>query len=158
MISLEEELNADVIDDNVRIHHVLMAYAELMSEIPQDDYSELSEQLASADQKPRHWNLLIALMPYAAPGSLTVVEPISSLPDWLLPDYVSHCEPALTSQLVQPAGLLQPADDPLATIGPLAERRGEEAMDWFRDGAALPLIPFGTFGALGGASPAPPTP
>ena len=46
MISLEEELNADVIDDNVRIHHVLMAYAELMSEIPQDDYSELSEQLA----------------------------------------------------------------------------------------------------------------
>ena len=35
-------------------------------------------------------------MPYAAPGSLTVAEPISSLPDWLLPDYVSHCEPALT--------------------------------------------------------------
>ena len=100
-------------------------------------HQELSEQLASADQKPRHWNLLIALMPYAAPGSLTVAEPISSLPDWLLPDYVSHCEPALTSQLVQPAGLLQPADDPLATIGPLAERRGEEAMDWFRDGAAL---------------------
>ena len=55
------------------------------------------------DQKPRHWNLLIALMPYTAPGSLTVAEPISSLPDWLLPDYVSHCEPALTSQLVQPA-------------------------------------------------------
>ncbi len=98
---------------------------------------ELIEQLASPTQKPRQWNLLLALMPYAAPGTFTIAEPIATLPEWLLQDYVSHCEPQLQAQLVRPARLLQPADDPLAMISPLTDRRGEEAMDWFRDEKAL---------------------
>lgn len=45
MHSLEEELNAEQIDSEERIQHVLMAYAELMSQIPPEDFSSLSEQL-----------------------------------------------------------------------------------------------------------------
>jgi len=45
MHALEEELNADTIDNKDRIHYVLMAYAELMSQIPKDDVNDLSEQL-----------------------------------------------------------------------------------------------------------------
>lgn len=45
MTALEEELKADEIDDRVRIQHVLMAYAELMSYIPTVDSGFLSEEL-----------------------------------------------------------------------------------------------------------------
>ena len=45
MTSLEEELNAETIDNRERIQHVLMAYAELMSNIPHVDASMLSDQL-----------------------------------------------------------------------------------------------------------------
>ena len=98
---------------------------------------KLTEQLTAQSPTSRQWNVLLALMPYAAPGTLAIPEPITTLPDWLLHDYVSHCEPALRAQLAQPAGLLQPADDPLSSIGPLTDRRGDAAMDWFRDNAAL---------------------
>lgn len=45
MYALEEELNAETIDNKDRIQHVLMAYAELMSQIPKDDVAPLSETL-----------------------------------------------------------------------------------------------------------------
>jgi len=51
---LEAELGADVIDDPKRIQHVLMAYAELMSFIPQLDFKGfLSEQLLKFQQEMR---------------------------------------------------------------------------------------------------------
>ena len=44
MHALEDELQAEVIDNKERIQYVIMAYAELMSNIPQDDFkSFLSE-------------------------------------------------------------------------------------------------------------------
>ena len=45
MTSSEEELNAQTIDNRERIQHVLMAYAELMSNIPPEDVQALNDQL-----------------------------------------------------------------------------------------------------------------
>mmetsp|Transcript_25827 Transcript_25827/g.34536 ORF Transcript_25827/g.34536 Transcript_25827/m.34536 type:complete len:186 (+) Transcript_25827:705-1262(+) len=57
MHSLEEELTAEVIDDEERIQHVLMAYAELMSQIPPDDFAGfLSEQLSKFQLEMRSVN------------------------------------------------------------------------------------------------------
>lgn len=47
MTSLEEELGAETIDNKERIQHVLIAYAELMSCIPKQDFSALSDQLVT---------------------------------------------------------------------------------------------------------------
>ena len=78
-------------------------------------------------------NLLLALMPYTKPRKLSVAEPLSTLPDWLLNDYCVYCEPDLDP----PVGLLEAAE-PLVpeqpiSMGPMTDRRGEEAMVWFRD-------------------------
>ena len=45
---------------------------------------QLSADLSSPEQKPRQLNLLLALMPYASPGQLSVRDPLESLPNWLL--------------------------------------------------------------------------
>ena len=46
MTSLQDELNADVIDDRERIQHVLVAFAELMSHIPTEDVGFLFDELS----------------------------------------------------------------------------------------------------------------
>lgn len=57
MSLLEEELNAEEIDDKERIQHVLMAYAALMSSIPAADFASfLSEQLGNFCQQMRVMN------------------------------------------------------------------------------------------------------
>ena len=103
---------------------------------------QLAARLADGAQAAQQRNLLLALMPYFPPRSLSVADPIASLPRWLLKDYVVYCEPDLKPQLEGPAGLLQPggADSAVADLdvmAPLSERRGEEAMAWFRDEEAL---------------------
>ena len=64
---------------------------------------------------------------------LSVADPLSTLPDWLLNDYCVYCEPNLAA----PVGLLEPAQpqtsDSKTEIEPLTDRRGEDAMVWFRD-------------------------
>ena len=106
------------------------------------------DQLAAEMVKPealsRQLNVILALIPYTKPGKLKLTDPIHSLPNWLLPDYVAYCAPELKHKLEGPAGLLepapqiaQPAVEP-ATVDikdflPLTDRRGEEAVDWFRD-------------------------
>ena len=96
----------------------------------------LLERLSDGQQSAHHGNVLLALMPYVPPLSFTVPNAINSLPRWLLKDYVVYCEPQLKAQLEGPAGLLQPvAEQP--DLFPLSERRGEEAMDWFRNEQAL---------------------
>jgi hypothetical protein len=37
LVALQEELSAAVIDDVDRIQHVLMAYAELMANLPENE-------------------------------------------------------------------------------------------------------------------------
>ena len=77
-------------------------------------------------------NLLLALMPYTQPRKLSVADPLSTLPDWLINDYCVYCEPDLAA----PVGLLKPASE----IEPLTDRRGEDAMEWFRDEAVVARI------------------
>ena len=99
----------------------------------------LLERLQDPQHSAQHGNLLLALMPYVPPLSFTVPDAINSLPRWLLKDYVVYCEPQLKAQLEGPAGLLQPVagDDQGSVVFPLSQRRGEEAMEWFRDEQAL---------------------
>ena len=90
--------------------------------------------MAAPQQKSRQLNLLLALIPYTQPGELSLTQPLETLPAWLLPDYISYCQPELQAELNQPVGLLEPGRDALE---PLTERRGEDAMAWFRDQSTL---------------------
>lgn len=90
--------------------------------------------MAAPEQQSRQLNLLLALIPYTQPGELSLVNPLETLPAWLLQDYIGYCQPELEAELNQPAGLLEPGRD---AIEPLTERRGDEAMAWFRDQATL---------------------
>jgi len=101
---------------------------------------QLASRLSDGSQASQQLNLLLALMPYFPPHSLTVPDALDVLPRWLLKDYVVYCEPELKAQLEGPAGLLPGGADPEAAdaaVAPLSERRGEEAMAWFRDEEAL---------------------
>lgn len=84
--------------------------------------------------KVQRHNLLLALLPYCPPYSFKVENAIANLPRWLLRDYVVYCEPELKAELDGPAGLLEPAAEEEFV---LSERRGEEAMEWFRNEEAL---------------------
>ena len=116
----------------------------------------LKALLASPSEHARQLNILLALIPYTKPGQLKLEDPLNDLPAWLLPDYVIYCAPHLEDQIRQPAGLLEPGfdaretvqeseavDEQVATasfqtdVSDLSERRGEEAMAWFRDQEAL---------------------
>ena len=90
--------------------------------------------MAAPEQQSRQLNLLLALIPYTQPGELSLVNPLETLPAWLLPDYIGYCQPELEAELNQPAGLLEPGRD---AMEPLTERRGDDAMAWFRDQATL---------------------
>jgi len=96
---------------------------------------QLASRLSDGSQASQQLNLLLALMPYFPPHSLTVPDALEALPRWLLKDYVVYCEPALKAQLEGPAGLLPGGNN--EEVEPLSERRGEEAMAWFRDEEAL---------------------
>ena len=95
---------------------------------------KLHALLGDQEQQSRQINILLALLPYTQPGQLSLQNPVENLPEWLLSDYVSYCDPELASRLHQPAGLLKPSSVEMA---PLTSRRGEEAMAWFRDDEVL---------------------
>ena len=107
--------------------------------------AQLTEQLASPEQKPRQHNLLLAAIPYTRPGAFRVGNPLEKLPDWLIEDYATYCDPALQAQLQEPVGLLEAsrvdvgesAEVTLDQLLPLTEHRGDEAMAWFRDEQAV---------------------
>ena len=90
---------------------------------------QLLQRLEDPRRAAERVNLMLALMPYTQPRKLSVADPLSTLPDWLLNDYCVYCEPDLAA----PVGLLEPASE----IEPLTERRGEDAMEWFRDEAVV---------------------
>ena len=98
---------------------------------------QLLQRLEDPARAAERINLLLALMPYTKPRKLSVAEPLSTLPDWLLNDYCVYCEPNLAA----PVGLLESAQDNEAegsgSIEPMTDRRGEEAMIWFRDEAVV---------------------
>ena len=90
---------------------------------------QLLQRLEDPTRAAERINLLLALMPYTQPRKLSVVDPLSTLPDWLINDYSVYCEPDLAA----PVGLLEPASE----LEPLTDRRGEDAMAWFRDEAVV---------------------
>ena len=98
---------------------------------------QLMQRLEDPNRAAERINLMLALMPYTPPRKLSVVDPLSTLPDWLLNDYCVYCEPDLAA----PIGLLGPAkpqtSESATEIEPLTERRGEDAMTLFRDEAVV---------------------
>ena len=94
---------------------------------------QLLQRLEDPLRAAERINLLLALMPYTKPRKLSVADPLRTLPDWLLNDYCVYCEPDLAA----PVGLLEPAQsqahDSSTEIEPFTDRRGEDAMAWFRD-------------------------
>ena len=94
---------------------------------------QLLQRLEDPNRAAERINLMLALMPYTPPRKLSVVDPLSTLPDWLLNDYCVYCEPDLAA----PVGLLEPAEvneaEGPVSIEPMTDRRGEDAMVWFRD-------------------------
>ena len=98
---------------------------------------QLLQRLEDPARAAERINLLLALMPYTQPRKLSVADPLNTLPDWLLNDYCVYCEPDLAA----PVGLLEPAQpqtsDSKTEIEPLTDRRGEDAMVWFRDEAVV---------------------
>ena len=97
----------------------------------------LLQRLEDPTRSAERINLLLALMPYTQPRKLSVADPLSTLPDWLLNDYCVYCEPDLAA----PVGLLEPAKsktfDSKVAFEPFTDRRGEDAMVWFRDEAVV---------------------
>ena len=115
---------------------------------------QLAARMLRPEERSSHLNLLLALMPYTKPGGFSVEDALNALPTWLLRDYVTYCEPSLKHQLEGPAGYLAPAESPnsvnqvgqdeqdpgVAELPLLCDRRGDEAMAWFRDESALNRI------------------
>jgi len=98
---------------------------------------QLLQGLEDPSRAAERINLLLALMTYTKPRKLSVADPLRTLPNWLLNDYCVYCEP----ELAAPVGLLEPArskdPDTKTEIEPLTDRRGEDAMVWFRDEALV---------------------
>jgi hypothetical protein len=69
----------------------------------------LSQKLREAAGKPQAANLLLAVMPYYARGSMRVSDPLRTVPPWLMQDYAALYEPDLLQRIQQPAGLLGPS-------------------------------------------------
>lgn len=69
----------------------------------------LAERLMISFERPETANVLLAAMPYFAPGKMRVADPLRQLPDWLQEDYARLFDPELLQRLWRPAGLLSPA-------------------------------------------------
>lgn len=105
---------------------------------------QLRRQLQQQSEAAQRVNVLLALMPYLPPGQACVAEALMQVPDWLLNDYASYCDPELKARLQQPVGYLGPSSgqgaEPEAlpdALPPLSERRGQEAMAWFEQPAVV---------------------
>ena len=90
--------------------------------------------LSDRGEQSRQLNVILALLPYTQPGQFSLQNPLETLPEWLLTDYINFCDPELAITLNEPVGLLTPSTE---EISPLTSRRGEEAMAWFRDEEVL---------------------
>ena len=68
----------------------------------------LSQRLVTAFERPETTNVLLAAMPYFAPGKMRVADPLQQVPDWLLEDYARLFDPPLLQRIGRPVGLLSP--------------------------------------------------
>lgn len=113
---------------------------------------ELARRLQQQFEAPERPNLLLAVMPYCAPGRMRLEDPSTSLPAWLLSDYARCFDPGLSPATGQPVGLLSSSQQtpdlvsvpPLVTATPpappaplprLSNLEGSEAFAPFQDTA-----------------------
>lgn len=68
----------------------------------------LARHLTTAFERPETTNVLLAAMPYFAPGKMRVADPMQQVPDWLLEDYARLFDLPLLQRIGRPVGLLSP--------------------------------------------------
>jgi hypothetical protein len=68
----------------------------------------LSERLMTSFSRPENTNILLALMPFFAPGQMRVSDPMAQVPEWLREDYARLFDPQLFQRIWKPVGLLSP--------------------------------------------------
>lgn len=69
----------------------------------------LTQRLSTAFDRPETTNVLLAAMPYFAPGKMRVADPLQQVPEWLQADYARLFDPPLLQRLDRPVALLSPA-------------------------------------------------
>lgn len=97
---------------------------------------EISSLLSENFNRPERWNLFLAAMPYYAPGRMKLDHPEQQLPEWLLADYATYCDPDLELQVRPRAALAgaSPAASPAAAPS-LWHQRGAELIAIFEEEA-----------------------
>ncbi|QNI96548.1 hypothetical protein [Synechococcus sp. RS9902] len=113
----------------------------------------LAERMVQPEQHSRLLNLLLALMPYTGPDKFKLSQAETLLPEWLVLDYATHCDPALKLRLEGPAGYLNPAAESVGEangsgdpalqdfeLPVLCQQRGEEALAVLSDAEVVRKI------------------
>lgn len=96
--------------------------AELNLGMDEQQWREaLSQKLRNAAGRPESANLLLAVMPYYARGTMRVSDPLRTVPQWLMHDYAALYEPDLLQRIQQPASLITP--NPASLMGPPSPTR-----------------------------------
>jgi hypothetical protein len=114
----------------------------------------LAQRLITSFERPETTNVLLAAMPYFAPGKMRVADPLSQVPGWLQEDYARLYEPQLLQQVWRPAGLLGPAGQAAGRSYGQAPSLGMNALVGSQPSVA-PLSPQQQGGAAGSqAAPA----
>ncbi|MCT0224359.1 hypothetical protein [Synechococcus sp. CS-1328] len=106
------------------LQRAILASALCGAPLASDEFlwrDRLAQRLSDDHNRPERTNLLLAAMPYFAPEALRIADPLQRVPQWLLADYASHCEPALQARLRGPAGLLASSLDAQPPQVPLVE-------------------------------------
>ena len=78
------------------LQRVLLESPLVQQEIAEDEQQwrdQLINKLHSSDQSAQRNNILLALMPYSRSGILKLADPVGTVPDWLLGDYSTYCDP-----------------------------------------------------------------
>ena len=94
--------------------------AQALSDDENNWKQSLAQQLENDFDAPQRLNLLLAVMPYCAPGKMRLSDPADCMPGWLLADYVACFAPELAGDLGLPIGLL---DQPSSSSDPLQTTR-----------------------------------
>ena len=103
--------------------------------------STLAERMLRSFDRPETTNLLLAVMPYFAPGKMRVADPIAQVPQWLQSDYAQLFDPELFQRIWRPAGLLAPSGQGYGRAPSLGVRRGAGAGPSPAAPTAAPVLP-----------------
>ena len=101
----------------------------------------LTQRLTTAFDRPETTNVLLAVMPYFAAGTMRVAEPLKQVPEWLQEDYARLFDQPLLQRIARPVGLLSPSGQAYGAAPRLSTSLVDSAVSpapsW--QGASLPL-------------------